>query len=519
MRFYSFCTLLTFFILCNGTAGAQDYNIMSYGAKAGTRATHAIQDALDACAKNGGGTVRIPSGHFTIGTIFLRSNTELHLDPGAVLDGSLDKNDYKALAMIMIEDVSNAAVTGSGMVNGNGDKAAFQQSPNNKDRIQPHCILIKNSKKVKVTGVSFLNSAFWCFRILGAEDVEVNGISIYNHGTTNNDGLDIDGKNIVVSNCLIDAEDDGICFKSDRKEPCENVTVTNCNIGSDCNPIKMGTASFGGFRNIAISNCAIHRSKESSPYHLWTKEVLSSSDTIGISGIALEIVDGGTMDQITISNLTMTDIQTPIFIRLGNRSKDNRGVIKNIMISQINAKTDSFLPCSITGYGDHFPENITLRDINIQCSGRGTAEQAKMIVPEDDQHYPENAMFGKWLPSYGLYVRRVRNLNIYNFQVHLLQPDARPAMIFDQVERLTVSNFQADRPSGPQSLIWLNEVSQALFTGYAPSGKQLPFTWIKASGKSTSEIKLIANDLKGIQKKMNLSSEVNPKAFTLLNNY
>jgi polygalacturonase len=517
MRFYSFCTLAVLFILQYTVIAAQDHNILNYGAKVGVNSTRAIQDALDACTKGGGGTVHVPSGHFTTGTIFLHNNTELHLDPGAVLDGSLDKNDYKAQAMIMIEDVSNASVTGFGLINGNGDNAVFQQS--NKDRIQPHCILVKNSKKVKVSGVSFLNSAFWCFRILGAEDVEVNGISIYNHGTTNNDGLDIDGKNIIVSNCLIDTEDDGICFKSDRKEPCENVTVTNCNIGSDCNPIKMGTASFGGFRNIAISNCSIHRSKESSPYHLWTKEVLSSSDTIGISGVALEIVDGGTMDQITISNLTMTDIQTPIFIRLGNRTKDNKGAIRNILISQINAKTDSYLPCSITGYGDHFPENITLRDINIQCSGMGTTEQAKMLVPEDDQHYPENAMFGKWLPAYGLYVRRVRHLSIYNFQVHLLKPDARPAMIFDQVERLTLNQFQADRPVGSQSLIWLNQVSHALFTGYTPSGNQPVASWIKASGKLTNDIKLISNELNGIQKILSLSAEVNPKAFTSLYNY
>lgn len=137
-----------------------------------------------------------------------------------------------------------------------------------------------------------------------------------------------------------------ICFKSDHPEFCENITVTNCVTASNCNAIKFGTASHGGYRNIAVSNCVVRRAAEDNIRH-WSKQLEHiSADVTVISGVAIEMVDGGIIDGITVSNISMRDVQTPIFIRLGDRHRTYRkegGVLKNINISNIVATAESLI--------------------------------------------------------------------------------------------------------------------------------------------------------------------------------
>jgi polygalacturonase len=142
----------------------------------------------------------------------------------------------------------------------------------------------------------------------------------------NNDGIDIDCcKNVRIANCNINSEDDAIVLKSTSNKICENITVTGCILSSHCNAIKCGTESSGGFRNITVSNCVVY-------------------DTY-LSGIALEIVDGGIMDLVNINNITMHRVNNPLFIKLGNRARPfsknieppGIGSMKNIQISNIQA--------------------------------------------------------------------------------------------------------------------------------------------------------------------------------------
>ncbi|WEK19970.1 MAG: glycosyl hydrolase family 28 protein [Candidatus Pedobacter colombiensis] len=517
MKNFKACFTICLLLFCSILkVNAQEYNIISFGAKPDgvTKCTAAIQKAIDECSKNGGGIVIVPSGKYLSGTVYLKSNVELHLNRNAMISGSLLKADYTARSLVMCDAVENVSITGEGMINGNGENEVFQES--NKDRVRPHVLWLRNSKNVTVKDVTLKNAAFWAFRILGSEEVIVNGVRIYNHGATNNDGLDIDGKNIVVSNCIIDSEDDALCFKSDRELPCENVVVSNCVIASDCNPIKMGTAATGGFKNIAISNCIIRKASESSPSQKWKTKVNASSDSLGISGIALEVVDGGTMDQVTITNISMKDIQTPIFIRLGNR-KGIKSTVKNIIISNIVATTESYLPSSITGIAGNYVENVILRDILIHARGLGTIEHANAPVPEKDNGYPENRMFGITLPAYGLYVRHVKNLTMNNIQVKLLNPDARPAMIFEDVDNLTLNQFQLDIPEKNQSMLWLKQVTNATFSGYN-SAKPLQL-FAKIEGDRTDAIRFINNNFSNVKSVFNAEKEVNQKNILKLSNY
>ena len=94
-----------------------------------------------------------------------------------------------------------------------------------------------------------LNAPSWVFRILECDGVIVRGVRIYSYVNQNNDGIDIDAKNVVVSDCIVDCEDDAICLKSDNPDfLVENITITNCIAASNCNAIKFGTASHCGFK-------------------------------------------------------------------------------------------------------------------------------------------------------------------------------------------------------------------------------------------------------------------------------
>ena len=146
--------------------------------------------------------------------------------------------------------------------------------------------------------------------------------------------IDIDGcRYVTVSDCYGDSEDDALTLKSTGDAPTEHVTITNCILASHCNGLKMGTESAGGFKDVTITNCVIKRSG--------APEVIAGRAE-GLAGIALEIVDGGLMDRIAISNVTVEGYTAPIFLRLGHRGrpakedapKPETGAMRNITIDK-----------------------------------------------------------------------------------------------------------------------------------------------------------------------------------------
>ena len=282
-----------------------------------------------------------------------------------------------------------------------------------------------------VEDVHLRNSAMWMQHYLACDRVRIHGVQVSNHVNGNNDGLDIDGcHDFVVSDCIIDSDDDAIVLKATSPRSNENVTVTNCVLSSLCNALKMGTESTGGCKNLTVTNCAIRKPRQSER---------------GIAGIALEIVDGGTLDRVTISNITIDGYLSPIFLRLGNRArpytdgapKPPVGILRNVILSNIVATDASKIGCPIAGIPGHRIENVTLSNIRCEFDGGGTAEDARRKIEEREDLYPECAMFGT-LPAYGLYCRHVKGLRLLNVQFAPQQPDARPAMVFDDAEDVLV---------------------------------------------------------------------------------
>ncbi|MFN3379632.1 MAG: glycosyl hydrolase family 28 protein, partial [Runella zeae] len=243
------------------------------------------------------------------------------------------------------------------------------------------------------------------------KNVTYDNVHLFSRVVGNNDGLDIvDCWNVVVSNSFFDCGDDCICPKSDSFMGVKNLVVTNCIIKSESNGIKCGTGSIGSFTDITISNCVIYDSR--------------------FAGIALEIVDGGTMERIAVNNITMHNVNGGIFVKIGQREGEKPGTIKNISFTNIiadgigawrpNTQTYYHKPSegtkigmSIVGQPGYCVENVTLSHIYMQFAGGGTLEDVARVMEDKPKVYPEYSNFGI-TSAYAFNVRHVKGIQFNN---------------------------------------------------------------------------------------------------------
>jgi len=484
------------------------FNITSYGAKGNGVAlnTKAIQSAIDACAKSGGGTVYVPAGRYLSGTLYMKSNVTLFLDAGAVLVGSKNLKDYPVTvsktrsytdnytdkSFIYAEDLENISIIGKGIIDGNG--ASFKLDPldNNEElrsadgfayyKYRPFLIRMINCKNILVRDITLMNSAMWVQHYLACEDVNIDGITVNSRVNDNNDGIDIDGCNRVrISNCDISSGDDAIVLKSTLDRICKNVNVTNCTLSSAQNAFKLGTESNGGFDNIVFSNSVIY-------------------DTRG-DGISLLLVDGGILGNVSISNITMNKVGNAIVVRLGDRGrpfikdmpKMKTGSLSNIIISNIQATEIGSIGSSVTGIPGHLVENISFNNIRITYKGGGKADLTNREIPEMSGDYPGGEMFGV-LPAYGFFCRHGKNIRFNNIELNFNEPDARPAIICDDINGLELKSIKAGT-TGSAPLLWLKNVSDAFIQScIAPQNSE---TFLQVSGSASKHITIMGNDLCG----------------------
>ena len=442
---------------------ARSYTVLDFGAKADTAhlSTKAIQQAIDVCAEAGGGSVVIPAGMFKTGSIFLKSHVNLYLESGAILYGSRNVADYTkvkpayislrtqeaTIQLIYAENANNISVTGYGTIDGQG--SCFRKmSANDEGITRPHLLRFITCQNVLIENVNLRNSGCWMQHYLACDEVQIRGVKIFNRNNYNNDGLDLDGcRNVTVSDLISDSDDDGVTLKSTSPRPCENITINNCVISSRCNAIKLGTESNGGFRNIAISNCVVKPSTKKQPTFY--------GESTGISAISLEIVDGGTMEGISINNIQVEGTEAPIFIRLGNRARSYQkglvinhvGEISDISISHVRVKTGGQTACSVTGQPGYPVCNVRLNDIIVESAGGGTDDDFKRIVDYKPEDYPESTMFGV-LPAYGFYLRHVDNIRFDNCAFTTTQVDQRPAFFVDNCSRVSLDGMDLSNPNG-----------------------------------------------------------------------
>lgn len=487
----------------SGPVAGNVYDVKAFGAKGDGKSldSPAINKAIISAAAKGGGTVFFPAGTYRSFSIRLKSNLALYFDQGAILlaaspndgDGKFDppepnpSNKYQDFghthwhnSLIWGENVQNVSILGPGLIWGKGlvrsggssrtkeqndairdiktdkETAPFGY-PNPRDAVEPgwgnKAISLKLSRNVIIRDISILEGGHFAILATGVDNLTIDNLKI----DTNRDGIDIDAcRHVRISNTTVNSPfDDGICLKSSHAlgfaRATENVTITNCQVSgydvgtfldgtykreyksyshnSTTGRIKFGTESNGGFKNITISNCVFDYSR----------------------GLALETVDGGLLEDVTINNITMRDItNAPIFLRLGKRNRGpketmtegklRRVILSNIVVYNADPKYGSI----ISGIPGNDIEDIRFSNIRIYYKGGGTAEQAALQPPEKETDYPEPAMFGE-IPAYGFFIRHVKDLTMTDVEVSFINDDLRPPFILTDVKGADFSRVKAQR--------------------------------------------------------------------------
>lgn len=451
--FQSTRTLAAALLLLPMAAVAETYNITAFGAVSDTTAlsTTAIQTAIDRCTAAGGGTVLVPAGHYKTGSLFLKSNVTLHLENGATLFGSTDINDYTpvktdyvslrthtpTIQLIYADGAENVAITGEGTIDGRG-KAFPKLSWNDEGITRPHLLRFICCKGVKLRDVTLKNSGCWMQHYLACDKVNIDGITVINRNNYNNDALDLDGcHDVTVSNMIADSDDDGITLKSTSPRLCEDIVISNCVVSSHCNAIKLGTETNGGFRNIIIRGITVKPSADQ------TSQYFGYPGGIGHSAISLEIVDGGTMSNVDIGDITIRGTESPIFIRLADRARpysadipvEGVGTMERLCLHNIMIDEAGPSGSSITGLEGHPVRDVELRNIRIRQQGG----QKITPAPTDEKRgeYPESTMWGI-LPAKGFWLNHTRNITFDNVVVTTIDPDERETFVATDSEGLVI---------------------------------------------------------------------------------
>ncbi len=464
-----------------------------------TKDTAAIQKAIETAAAAGGGLVRFSPGRYLSGTIHLKSRVTLQLDEGATLLGSPDRADYAKLdfhGLILAKGQEHIGLQGKGVIDGQGRLLAEQTmrllaegklrdtEPGNRPYAsvgeRPVLLNFHQCQSVTVRDLTLRESSCWVQEYRECTGLLIENLKVRTMAAITNDGIDIDScSKVIVRGCDIDSEDDGICLKSGPR-PCEDVLIENCRIRSSCNALKLGTASSKGFRNITCRDLVIH-------------------DTY-LSGIALEIVDGGRMENVNISRVRMTTTNNPLFIRLGHRNtKGSVGTIQGVTLSDITAEIPNrkksemnrfpphwrhlcttLITGSITGLPGHPVRGVTLRNIAITYGGIGDKPARDHLllenltrIPECAGDYPESKMFGI-LPAWGLYCRHAEDLTMENVTLKVSGKDYRAAVIADDVRNLTLKGLKV-LSAGREPVVVLHNVKNASLLDCKPPANAVRF--------------------------------------------
>jgi polygalacturonase len=495
----SLACLAAVILLCAAAVPAKDVSVKDFGATGDgkTLDSAAIQKAIDAAHADGGGKVTVPKGAYLAGTIVLKDNITLHLDDGAEIRGTTDLAQYKNLdpfkdglgaevgtAFVTVIDAKNVTVEGKGTLNGNGKAVADAKSFKGEGwGFRPMLFRVVRCKDVTVRDVTFRDSASWTTNYFQCDGVKIENVKIDSHVAPHNDGINIDAsQNFSITNCDVDSGDDALVLKSTSNTPCRNITATDCRLKSRQGAIKLGTESLGGFENIRVSKCQIRDTRN--------------------GGIKILCVDGGTLKDVVIEDIVMQNVRTPIFVRLGARLKTFRegdqkkpaaGVLENVIIRNVKARAADdaqIMPPSgifITGIPGHPISDLTLENIEIALAGGGSAEHARAVVQENIDTYPEINRFGKTLPAYGVFLRHARGVKLDNVTVTLAAPDHRPALVAEDVSRLTLSRWSMPATASGATLMRFNDVQDSMLSGIVLEGTGAA-TLLRVEGKASAKI-------------------------------
>ncbi|WP_260706729.1 glycoside hydrolase family 28 protein [Edaphobacter flagellatus] len=469
--------------------GSRVYNVRSYGAKGDGKAmdTAAIQAAVDACTADGGGTVLLTGGIFQTGTVELKSNVTLHIASSAKLLGTSDGKQYHAVdaiplsgdstlndgnwALLYAVNAKNVTIEGPGTIDGQGfqfhSPVRGTPPPSGLGGLKrPYHILAHQCENLIVRNIDLIDCAYHSIRVIQSKRVHMDTIYIHNRVNSNNDGFHfISAQYVTVNNCIVLSQDDACALFGS----CKYVTVTNSVFSTRWSVFRFG----GGFaENIAISNCVIYQ----------------------VYGCPIKFQGnpGSRYENISFSNLVLSDVTGPIHVSVGPRAAraatpgapvtpsneydastgaprgtTTPAVLRNISFSNIHGTVTTNPPqlpdakitsnanpgekhscITLNCVGGATMENISLSNIHLTFGGGGTAEDAaRRDLPEIAGEY---FMMGP-MPAYGLYARGVHGLTVQNIRLQVASPDLRPAVIFDHVVDATIYGINVQGNTSAES--------------------------------------------------------------------
>ena len=482
------------------------YNIRDYGAVGDGIAidSGAINRAIEAASAAGGGTVVVPAGHYLCFSIRLKSFITLVLMNGSVIEAAdprkhagqydLPENvfeeqyqDYGVShfhnSLIYGDGVNDIAIIGKGLIHGLGldregptprwhGMAGYRSpaeqglTPDQARRAIPRemayegrgnkGIGLTRCRNVVLRDFTILQGGHFACYVLGSTNVRIDGLTV----DTDRDGIDIDAcRDVRVTGCIVNApKDDAIVLKSSMalQEPrfCEDVQVIGCKtsgylmgsvVDGTYQPspymsvdevgvlgrIKLGTDSVAGFRNILVSDCICENTR----------------------GLQMGAIDGGVLEDVTFSDIILRNpVNHPIFVRLSARNRAPAGTglsqVRRVRFSNIEVSgAPGPYASGIVGLEDGIIEDVTLSDIHVRSAGGGTREQAERDIPERRTSSLEPSFMGAF-PAHGLYVRHARNITVKDVTFSVDAPDARPAIVLDDVRGAVIDGLRSSLAPG-----------------------------------------------------------------------
>lgn len=498
---------------------AAECNVREYGAKGDKTVNDraAIQSAIDACAKEGGGTVLFPNGEYLSGSLRLRSNITLHLSEGATLFATKQQEDYEKLDpriygtsasshlnvshLIIADKVENIAITGRGTIHGQatedfGTRWGAFDSP---DAFRRGMILITESKNIAIRDVQILYSDYWTVHLKFCDTIFIDGITIFNNVRhLNSDGIDPNScTNVHISNCRVTTGDDAIDLKTSEGKPTENVVINNCTVESTATGLKFGTASSGDFRNVHFSNITVKAP----------------------TGIGFYMKDGGTAENVTFSNITINTPRAtyrqvfPIFMDIERRNKDSAlSAIRDVSYRDIKINSGSSIV--VQGMAERKIENLTFDNISFRVTEPDDFSARARIAGGPKTTADEREIIYTRLPTY-FAVAHVNGLNLANIRVlsnaEYERKFPRSALAVHETNDVSIRNLRRATGSNVEntSAMSFHNSRNVMITDCMADNSQASFVYL--SGKDTADIALLNNDLRRAAKPFQLAPEVKIK--------
>lgn len=422
--------------------------------------TDMIQQAIDACHGEGGGTVLLEHGTYVSGTLYLKSGVTLEIAASAVLMASPDIADYGEdthynryinetdmdRCFLYAEEQTNIGIKGLGQINGN--EGAF---PNAGSIYRPMLMRFLRCSHVHLEGLRLIDSAAWNTAFLDSSYIWVRDVEIKNYRKYNGDGLNFDGcSHVFVDGCSITGTDDNLCLQAGSKEyPVEQIHISNCEFTSVCAAIRIGLKSIGDIRNVVISNCTMR--------NVWKE------------GIKVECTEGGNISDISVNNITMRNVSKPIYVLLNNRFAPDQpgnslgleavpeiGTLKRLLFTNIITVDgpELFVPqyrfgrdvmgapwfngIRVDAEDSHPIEDLTLANIRYHSAGGVKLSDIPDDYPDvlDQLKHPDEICSGNYYPDWSrttfMDIRNVRGLYLSDIVFESQRKDERPDYLLEK---------------------------------------------------------------------------------------